>query len=198
MTDMENKAAPEGPELIVKVLEGKAFYRNRFLEQIEALYPATGGRRFPRYVPMLYLRAALSRIPEEHHDDVCRTVARMLVDDVAECPTPKEVRTMIAAATLSCYGLDFKKLYERAKDFLAIPPTDQSIADRWIEQVIYTTVLRMGRDAFVSVADDQWAAAVAETILSDNVALTAYQVVAKDVITPAKLDYSKLLRRNDS
>lgn len=197
MSTSSDTGRVEGPEVILRVLEGKAFYANRFLKQVRSLYPNTGGEHFSKLAPILYINECTARIPEEHLADVYASVARWLVDRIKECPSPLELREMIAEAALASYGMTYATLYERAKDFLAVPPATQAVADRWLECVIYTTIRRVTRDRFIDLDPETWRKEVAHVILSESITLIAYQVTTQTSGPRTKHDFKKLLARDE-
>lgn len=182
-----------GPETILKVLEKKAFYEARFLKQILNLYPSVTTARL---APLIYIREVMYRIPLDHQSATSAITARLLVDNYKECPSPTEVRAIIAEAVLLSFELTFDKLYERAKDFLAFPPTKKEIAERWLEKVIYTTVRTLTRERFVSVQPDEWRRTVTDVILSEIVELVAYEAETYAEPKSVKHDFKSLLRPN--
>lgn len=185
-----------GPAAILAILESKSWYEQRFLKQVSSLYPNADNPKFQKkMIPLMYLQDLLQKVPAASQADTCSLAAKLIVDGAKECPYPSEVRTYVADAALQVAGLTFDKLYERAKEFFAFPPTQQATADRWIEQIIYTTVKRITRERFALISAQDWQQAVAEVMLAPAVQLASYQVPQEVVQTPTKHDFKSLLKK---
>lgn len=188
-------------EKILKVLEVKAFYLNRFLMQIKGLYPTMAGGKTNRLPPTLYLRGVLASLPEAKLQKIAEITARKVVQEFNACPAPLELRQAIAQATLESFdGLTCQLLYERAKDFLALQPQTQAVADQWLERVIYTGIRKLTREKFAIVNAEEWATTVYEVVLMSQEDLATFQVEKTvRVETGKKFPFSELkaARRHD-
>lgn len=183
--------------MILGSLEQKAFYASRFLPQVQSLYPSMGNEQYLRMAGQLYLSGLLTSIPSDKLLQVGKVVSKNIVGMFKECPTPTEVRLSIAAAALQTNSLSFISLYERAKDFIAIPPRTQAVADRWIDMLIFTTVRHMTRERFIVASPVDWQLAVAETMFCDKTELSAFQVQHPETREVKMRDYRKLLTPNE-
>jgi hypothetical protein len=191
MQDQDLNPFTECAGSVLAVLERKAFYRDRFFLQVKALYP---GIREDRLVPTLYLNAAFARIPAEIKVQAAQLACRKIVNAKAECPSPFEVRVILAESVLQTMSLTFPALYERAKNFLARPPVKQNVADRWLEKVIYTAIRRVSYERFALTAPDDWKSVVTEVMLTDSITLSSYTVTVVDTETPVqKRNFRELL-----
>jgi len=179
--DVNSNPIAEYVEPVLKVLEGKAFYPNRFLQQVKALYNQSTMAKVPRLAPSLYLMGLFAKIPEPLRAAVSSKAALLLVNQTKECPSPIEVRQFIAQAALENRGATFDSLYEQAKDFLVIPPAQQSVADGWLEQVIHTAILNISRERFAVVGEEQWRSTLTEVLLDPAIELSAYQVKSQEL-----------------
>ncbi|WP_175856761.1 hypothetical protein [Burkholderia anthina] len=184
-----------GAQAVLRVLENKPFYEHRFLGQIRALYGFPGSG-VTDVTASLYLDAMFKRIPDELHSTVGAHASALIVNTSDGCPVPSEVRAIVAEATLAALGVTHAGLIERAKLFFSCPPTSQTIADRWIERVIYTTVRRMGRDRFAVVQMDEWKREISETIFGDGSALQTYQVSVQVPLAIVKRDFRTLVAQH--
>jgi hypothetical protein len=189
----------EGAYTVLRVLEKKAYFKHRFLEQVLALYQSNSETpsAFPTLPASLYLGSLFNRIPEHLRVKVGNIAAKHVVDDFDGCPTPVEVRAVIAQATLESMSLSYESLAERAKLFLACPPTDQEIASRWPEQVLYSTILRIGRDRFTSIAPDDWKREVSQTVFGDGEVLKPYRVPVTTPVQSERRDFRGLLSAHE-
>jgi hypothetical protein len=183
-----------GAQTLLKVLEKKPYYAHRFLGQVQALYGLVSTEGMPDITASLYLTALFARIPEDIQQRVGAIASAAVVNKVEGCPSPSELRSILGDAVLAAQGLSYAALIERAKLFLACPPTDQNIANRWPERVIYTTIRRVGRERFGSASPEDWQREVAETMFGDSESLTAYQVQVRRQITPVKRDFHSLIK----
>jgi hypothetical protein len=186
MSDVNSNPISEYVEPVLKVLEGKAFYPNRFFKQVKALYNQNTAVSAPRLAPSLYLMSLFAKIPESMRAGVSSKAALLLVNQTLECPSPIQVRQYIAQAALENRGTNFGSLYEQAKDFLVIPPAQQNIANGWLERVIHTAILRISRERFAMIDEDQWRATVTEVLLDPAIQLSAYQVKSPQPETAIK------------
>ncbi|KVV07474.1 hypothetical protein [Burkholderia ubonensis] len=196
MSGSERDAAERmgaGAHTVLRVLEKKAYFKHRFLEQVQALYRADAEHSFPMLPASLYVTALFARVPEAIRSKVADLVSKRIVDSFEYCPTPVETRTLVAEATLAALEMSFEQLAERAKLFTACPPTEQAVADRWTEQVIFTTLSRIGRDRFVSTSPAEWKDAVSQTILGDADALRSYQVPRPEAVSVVRKNFRELL-----
>ncbi|CAJ6614464.1 Uncharacterised protein [Burkholderia pseudomallei] len=182
-----------GAHTVLRVLEKKAYFKHRFLEQVQALYQADSEHSLPTLPASLYLTALFARVPEGVRSKVAEIASRRIVNAFEHCPTPVETRTLVAEATLAALGLSFDQLAERAKLFMACPPTEQAVADRWVEQVIYTVLAHIGRDRFAAISQSEWKDEVSQTILGDAEALRAYQVPTANQVSFVRKSFRELL-----
>ncbi|CAE6794208.1 hypothetical protein R70006_04993 [Paraburkholderia domus] len=190
-------AVSAGAHTVLRVLEKKAYFKHRFLEQVLALYKASPNSELPTLPASLYLGGLFSRMPESARAKAGDIAARHVVDDFEACPTPVEIRAVIAEATLASMGLSFESLAERAKLFLACPPTDQAVASRWPEQVIYTTVQRIGRERFVSISPEEWRREISQTIFGEGEALKTYCIPVSSPLLKQKRDFRSLIANHE-
>lgn len=193
MKKFETTTPPSEANTILRVLEKKAFYGNRFLDQVENLYPSSARGVVPRAAPLLYIQSLLAVIPEELVSPITAIVSRKLVDCSTECPSPFALRQVIADAVLDSQNSSYEKLFEQAKIFFAMPPVDQTIADRWLEKIIYTTVKRIGRERFASISGAEWKLVVSEFILADPTTLQTYAVPKVELVQKKFHNYGALL-----
>ncbi|MBN3729356.1 hypothetical protein [Burkholderia sp. Tr-20390] len=182
-----------GAHTVLRVLEKKAYFKHRFLEQVQALYQADSEHALPTLPASLYLTALFVRVPVEVRSRVAELAAKRIVNAFEHCPTPAETRTLVAEATLAALDLSFEALAERAKLFTACPPTEQAIADRWVEQVIFTAMSRIGRDRLASISPAEWKDEVSQTILGDAETLRSYQVPHSDPVRLIRKNFRELL-----
>lgn len=185
---------PEGVKEILRVLKGKAFYQNRFLDQILALYVMQPVKPSDDLRPTLYLSSLYKNIEIEKHCIVGEWCAQQLVTSFQECPSPALLAELIVEGSLRVYGLDFPMLYLRAQEFFLYPPKDQKIADRWIERIIYSSTLLMGRETFMTVDAAQWKLSVIKTIVGDRplVSLTIKVNQERSVVKRSHADFLRL------
>lgn len=174
-----SKESPDPTELVLRVLEHKAFYKNRFEAQVCALYPQIDSARAGRSASVKYLTSLMMSIPSAHVATAASIMARTLVDSVELCPPPAELRQIAAQSALQAMGMTFATLYERAQHFFALPPSDPAIAARYIERLMFTTVVHLTRERFALASDEQWQAAVIEVMFSTTINLAAMPVKAE-------------------
>jgi len=178
---------------ILRVLEAKAFYKERFYKQIQAMYPTLGGDKNSRAAPLIHLRELLASVPDALTSDTAFHVKKYLVDVMKECPSPAIVLEVIAQSALKSANLDFDALYERAKKFLAFPPESQEVADRWIERIIYTTVSKIGRERFSVISPTDWQQEVTRIMMSGE--LRSYSVTQQKPVEATRHDFKVLLKK---
>lgn len=172
---------PQGVKEILRVLKGKAYYAHRFLEQISALYDTQQDKQEKQaddMTPTLYLSTLFRNVEETRRLDVGLWCAKQLVTKFKECPAPAEVAELISEGALQTYGLDFPSLQIRAQEFFLIPPTNQEIANQWVEKVMYTAAISLGREGFNLADPAQWRVAVTAAIISET-PLLAMEIVMK-------------------
>jgi len=192
----ERTRAVSGARSVLRVLEKKPYYAHRFLGQVQALYGTDASGAVPELPAVLYLDSIFAKIPPEVSVKVGSLASTQIVNSLEGCPSPHELRGVIAEAILGAMDLSHVKLLERAKVFLTNPPTEQAIADRWLERVIYTTLRRIGRDRFINVPNEDWANEVAESMFGDSEALLTYRVAQREPIESSKRDFTLLVSRH--
>jgi hypothetical protein len=185
----------EASASLLDVLERKAFYKDRFLNQIKALYPDISSAD-ARLAPTVYLNGLLSRLPDVLRAIAVKYACKRIVNSRNECPSPAEVRQFIAESALEAGGFTIQSLYEQAKAFLVRPPQLQATADRWFERVIYTAVRRVSRERFALTPLDQWLYTVTEVMLNDTIKLVTYQVESREAgdAVRTKRDFTGLMK----
>ena len=179
-------------QVVLRVLAKKPFFTHRFQEQVRALYNSeTGG--LPELPALLYLSALFARLPESVRETSAAQAAARIVNEHHECPSPADVRAIIADSVIASMGFTYAGLAERARLFVTQPPQNQEIADRWLERVLYTTMTRIGQEAFAAIAIADWQRELGATVLSEPESLRAYQV--RTVRTPVveRRDFKTLL-----
>jgi len=182
---------------VVAALSGKRYYKHRFEEQVAALYPQSTGT--VEHVGIrLFVSELTTALPEGDRAKALGTLVRRAVNEWSECPTVAEFRSAFVDAALGVHKLNFRTLYERAKHFLAAPPTNQAIADRWIEQIIWTAVKLVTRERFADISPADWELAVIRVVTRDGVKPISYEAKA-EASQPAftKHDFRSLLLRHD-
>lgn len=180
---------------LLTALRAKRYYQNRFAQQVETLYPQSSGA--DHLGTRLFVQELLALMPEDVRQKALGALTRKLVNEWAECPTVSEFRQEAAAVTLAATGETFASLFERAKLFVAAPPTNQAVADRWLEKVIWSSVRLLTRERFVVATPTDWAKAVTRVILRDDVKLVAYAVSGVTAPVPTiRRDYTSLLNRH--
>lgn len=182
-----------GTQAVLRVLEKKAFFSHRFSEQVRALFKSEAAGNLPGLPASLYLASLLARLPDDILTKAADLAARAIVNDFSECPTPAEVRVVIAESAIAAMGVTFPALAERARLFVAQPPSRQEVANRWLERVLYTTVLRMGRDRFISISAADWRREICATLLTEADTLRTYQVPEAKPVKPVRRDFKSLL-----
>lgn len=164
-------------QALLRVLTRKPFFEHRFLGQVQELFGHSSAISATDITASLWLNSLFDRVPGELRDKVGSRACAALVDHYDACPTPTEIRTLLCDVLLSVQQLAAVGLIERAQTFFSCPPTNQDIADRWVERVIFTTVSRMGREHFTTVSVDEWKRALCDTIFGDETSLKSYQVL---------------------
>jgi hypothetical protein len=185
-----------GAQAILRVLEKKPYYQHRFLGQVQALYGFALSPDVTDITASLFLNSLFDRIPADVDAQVGSLASLAIVNAIDGCPSPSEVRACVAEAVLGSMNLTFVSLSERAKLFLACPPTVQVVADRWLERVIYTTVRRIGRERFSSVHLDDWKREVTDTIFADGEALMTYSVAQRHSVPSVRRDFLSLVSQH--
>lgn len=187
-----------GAHTVLRVLQCKAFYKHRFLEQVLALFDSVDSPIKPQLAASLYLGGLLAKLPEALREDVARLTAETLVADYGECPAPSEVRMLLAAAALraetQATGDVFSAMAQLARLFLAAPPSDQMVANGWLQRVLYTAVRRIGHERFLSVDAAEWRGALTDVVFVDESELKAYQVRTENKAQPIQRDFRALVR----
>jgi hypothetical protein len=193
-----SKQMTDPAEAVLRVVENKAFYKSRFEAQVCGLYPSINPATQGRVASHHYLNSLLLSIPPDYAERTTQILARKLVDVEVNCPTPSEVRALAAQSALEAMGLSFNGLYQRAKHFLAIPPASSEIAGRWVEQLIYTTILYLTRERFGTTSESEWRAALTEVIFSADMPMMTYQVMSPTpAVVAEKRDFRSLIKKND-
>lgn len=178
---------------LLAALQGKRYYDYRFAKQAAQLFPqSTGGDGMG---VTLFVSELMNLVPAAQRAATSEKLIRYIVTECAECPTIDQFRKAVAEAALAELSESFASLFERAKHFLASPPTNPETAARWLEKVIWTAVRKIGRDRFATVAADEWQQAVTRAILRDEGPLVAYSVKEEIVPQTAKRDFRSLLPR---
>ncbi|WP_432262869.1 hypothetical protein [Cupriavidus sp. TMH.W2] len=179
---------------LLAALQGKRYYDYRFAKQAAQLFPqSTGGDGME---VKLFVSELMNVVPAAQRNATAERLIRFVVTECAECPTIDQFRRAVADAALAELGETFASLYERAKHFLATPPTNPEIAARWLEKVIWTAVRKIGRERFATVAADDWQQAVTRAVLRDEGGpLVAYPVKTEVAPQTAKRDFRSLLSR---
>ncbi|ODP35054.1 hypothetical protein [Pandoraea sp. ISTKB] len=187
-----------GAHTVLRVLQCKAFYKHRFLEQVSALFDSSDSPIKPQLAASLYLGGLLAKLPEALREDAARSAAETLVAEHVECPAPSDVRMLLAAAALraemQASGDVFAAIAQLARIFLAAPPSDQKIADGWLQRVLYTATRRVGHERFLSLDPAEWRCVVADVVFADESELLAYHVKAVIKAEPIQRDFRALLR----
>lgn len=189
-----------GAHTVLRVLQCKAFYKHRFLEQVSALFDSSDSPIKPQLAASLYLGGLLAKLPEALRADVARSTAETLVAEYGECPAPSEVRVLLAAAALrfetQVSGDVFSAMAQLARLFLAAPPSDQVVANGWLQRVLYTASRRVGHERFLSLDVTEWRSAVTDVVFADESELEAYQVKTAIKAEPIQRDFRALVRGN--
>lgn len=187
-----------GAHTVLRVLQCKAFYKHRFLEQVSALFDSSDSPIKPQLAASLYLGGLLAKLPESLREDVARSTAETLVAEYSECPPPSEVRSLLAASALRAEiqadGDVFPALAQLARLFLAAPPSDQTVSNGWLQRVIYTAARRVGHERFLSVDSAEWRSAVTDVVFADESELKTYQVKTATRIEHVQRDFRALVR----
>lgn len=177
--------SPEG--ILLDGLKSMVFYDQRFAK------PLIGSHDGMEGAPYQYLSGLLQGIPAKYHADAARLALLQIIKECDQCPSPRQVRLVVAEAALKAQQLDFASLYERAKLFLSFPPASAAAAAEWINKVIFGAVRHMGRDRFQVADAAAWSAAVADVIFGDA-PLVEYEVRSAEAKPePTHRDFKKLL-----
>lgn len=192
-----NSTLEGSAEKILKVLEAKAFYSNRFLTPIKSLYPTMAGGKHARLPATMYIRSVLAELPEHLVPAIAHLATRKIVEGAAPCPDASLFRQIISECALESCQLTPALLYERAKHFLALQPQSQQIADQWIEKIIYTAIRKLTRERFVSVEMEEWTQTVFDVLMMKQADLVALQVTLPTPVTSKQFDYRTLLKKNN-
>ena len=179
-------------QVVLRVLAKKPFFVHRFQEQVRALFNSEAGG-MPELPALLYLSALFARLPESVREASAAQAAARIVNDHQECPSPADVRAIIADSVIAAMGFTYAGLAERARVFAAQPPQNQEIADRWLERVLYTTITRIGQETFAAIALADWQRELGITVLSEQESLRAYQVRAARIPVVDRRDFKTLL-----
>ena len=172
--------------VLLAALKGAAFFEQRFVKPLCGVLSNP-----PVMVAPVFLGRLLSHVPEELCLRAAQRAASILVNRWTQCPAPAEFRPLLAESVLVSIDLDFQKLYECAKLFLALPPTDPDVASTWRNRVIWTTIVRVGRDRFNMISAEAWAAAATETVLSGD--LRTYAAPKKTDVPVVPRNYTAML-----
>ncbi|WP_454727987.1 MULTISPECIES: hypothetical protein [Cupriavidus] len=186
---------PVQADRLLATLQRKRYFDYRFAKQVVQLFAHSAGDDGVRV--QLFVNDLLGVVPAQCRGKAIERLIRRLVNEWAECPTVTEFREAVAEAALAEQGVSFASLLERARIFVATPPTQSVIADRWLEKVIWSSVRKIGRDRFALTTEAEWQQVVTRVILLDDGPLLAYEPSAQDEIKTTKRDFQSLLPRHD-
>lgn len=177
-------ASAEG--ILFEGLKALAFYEQRFAKPLIGAFEGTD------MAPHAYLSDLFVRIPQSYREEAAKLALLHIVNSCEHCPSPKDVRSILADAVLKTQQLSFSSLYEKAKFFLAFPPETPEAAGEWINRVIFSSIRHLGRERFTIVTEEEWSIAVADVIFGD-VELVQYIPNPKKAPTLKQHDFKKLL-----
>lgn len=175
-----------GEGILFEGLKSLVFYDQRFAKPLVGAY---GGSEL---APHTYLSRLFARIPPQNEEEAAKFALLRIINECEHCPSPKDVRAVLADAVLKTQQLDFSSLYEKAKLFLAFPPKTADAAEEWINKVIYTSIRYLGRDRFMLVAAEDWATTVTDVIFGE-VELCRHEPQSQEPMPPKRHDFKKLL-----
>lgn len=196
-SESNKQSVRNGARALLRVLEKKPYYTHRFLGQVQALYGTESSGQTPDISASMYVNGAIGLIPEDLRAGVAIRACELIVNSCIECPSPVELRGFICESAIQELGASLSVFLERAKLFFSFPPAEQTIADRWPERVLYTTVARIGREQFASITLDAWKRELATTMFDSPDSLRSYVVPEKVSIEKVKRDFKSCLISND-
>lgn len=172
--------------ILFEGLKSMVFYDQRFAK------PLIGAYAGAETAPYAYLTRLFVGIPLPMRADAAKLALLRIVNDHSHCPSPKDVRIILAEAVLKTQQLDIGSLYEKAKLFLAFPPTTETVASEWINKIIFSAIRHLGRERFMVASPEDWSATVADVIFGDA-DVVEYKPSVKDPIVSIPHDFRKLL-----
>lgn len=172
--------------ILYEGLKSLVFYDQRFAKPLMGAY---GGSEL--VAPLSYLSSLFVRIPQQHEEEAARLALRRIVNEFEHCPSPSEVRSILADAVLKTQHLNFSSLYEKAKLFLAFPPKTDEVAGEWINKIIFSTIRHLGRERFMLTPPHDWATAVTDVIFGE-INLAQYEPTSKEPLPSKHHDFKKL------
>lgn len=180
-------------DIVLNALAGMAFYEQRFANPVAAASSAQSAV-VKDVAPQVYIRTLFSRIAQTPAEatNVAARVVRTLLDKWEHCPSPAEVRFLIAECVLAATGTDFTRLHERAKSFLSLPPSTQAQAGEWQNRLIYTCIKRLSRERFSDATKSEWSSVVADAIFC-NEPLSEFIVGEHEHVDRKRFNFASLM-----
>lgn len=176
--------------VLLNALRGMAYFDNRFGKPVAGAFPAADAQM----AQLMFTAPLFKRVPTEKRDVVAQTAAKKLLREWKACPSPAELRQVLAESILAVEDKTTSSLYEMAKRFVAIPPVQQAEADRWENQLIYSAVRACSRDVFHTVSPENWSRIVVDILVGDLPWLT-FQVVHSERPVHRSRDFASLLKK---